>query len=130
MYQQARRPRRSWAKKFHDAFHGAWHGVAGQDSFWVHFAFAGAVVIAAAVLRASLMEWCLLVLCIAVVLAAEMFNSALEHLSRAITDEHNPHVGTGLNVGSAAVLVAAIGASIVGTLVLGYRLGACLGWWS
>ena len=58
----------------------------------------------------SLVEWCLLLLCIAGVLTAEMFNSALESMAKAITGESDPHLGNSLDIGSAAVLVASIGA--------------------
>jgi diacylglycerol kinase len=75
------------------------------------------------------MEWCLLLLCIAVVLVAEMFNSALESMAKAITREIHPHVGNSLDIGSAAVLVASIGAAAVGTLIFSSRLAQILGWW-
>jgi diacylglycerol kinase len=71
----------------------------------------------------------LLVLCIAGVLVAEMFNSALELMAKAITSEENPYLGNSLDIGSAAVLVASIGAAVVGAIVFGHRLGVLLGWW-
>lgn len=121
---------RSWAEKFRDAFRGLKEGVRGQSSFFVHFFMAAAVIAAAVVLEIDdLLQWCILVLCIAVVLTAEMFNSALESLARAITDEMDPHVGRALNIGSAAVLLASIGAAIVGTLIFLNRLGMRLSWW-
>ncbi|MHC4176771.1 MAG: diacylglycerol kinase [Planctomycetota bacterium] len=111
---------RSWPEKFRDAFRGVKEGVRGQSSFFVHFFVAAAVVMTAAVLgMATLIQWCLLLLCITVVLVAEMFNSALESLARAVTDQFDPHVGRALNIGSAAVLIAAIGASIVGVIIFG-----------
>ena len=64
-------------------------------------------------------EWCLLLLCITIVLAAEMFNSALESLAKAVADKPDPHVGRALNIGSAAVLIAAIGAATVGAIIFG-----------
>jgi diacylglycerol kinase len=79
---------------------------------------AAAVVVAAAAVRASLVEWGLLVLCIAVVLAAEMFNTALEHLGRAITREENADIREALDMAAGAVLVVSIGAAVVGVLVL------------
>ena len=122
---QSSRPthtRRSWTDKFIDAFRGFGEGVRGQSSFVVHFAAAAAVLLAAAVLRLAPGEWCLLILCIAMVLAAEMFNSALESLAKAIDDRPNPHVGRALNIASAAVLIAAAGAATVGTIIFARRL--------
>ena len=124
-----RPPERSWVEKFRDAFRGTKMGIRGQSSFFVHFFFAAAVVLAAAVLKTTCVEWCLLVLCITIVLGAEMFNSALEWIARAITDQENAELGRALDIGSAAVLVASIGASIVGTIIFGRYLGAMFGWW-
>jgi diacylglycerol kinase len=75
------------------------------------------------------LDWCILLLCITVVLTAEMFNSALESMARAITGESNPYVGRALDIGSAAVLTAAAGAVAIGLLVFVHRLGERLGWW-
>ena len=101
----------------------------GQSSFFVHFFVAAAVVAAAAVCEWICYEWCLLVLCIAGVMAAEMFNSALESMAKAITGENDPHLGNSLDIAAAAVLVASIGASFVGAIIFGHRAGSLLGWW-
>ena len=122
-------PERSWACKFRDAFRGVNEGVRGQSSFFAHAFIAVAVVAAGAVLGVDLTEWCLLVLCIAAVLTAEMFNSALESMAKAITGQSDPHLGNSLDIGSAAVLLASVGASIVGAIIFGHRLGILLGWW-
>ena len=129
VHEEKRRRKRSWPKKFRDAFRGVRVGVRGQSSFGVHFFFAGAVLVAAGLMRVTLVEWCLLLLCIAIVLTAEMFNSLLESMAKAITDQHNPHLADALDIGSAAVLVASIGASIVGAIIFLRRLGVLLGWW-
>ena len=122
-------PKRSWAHKFRDAFRGVKEGVRGQSSFFVHFLVAVGVAAAGIALRVSTTEWCLLLLCVAGVLTAEMFNSALESMAKAITGESDPHLGNSLDIGSAAVLVASVGASIVGAIIFGHRLGILLGWW-
>ena len=120
---------RSWVCKFRDAFRGVMAGVRGQSSFAVHFFAAAAVVAAGAALRVNVYEWCLLALCIAGVMTAEMFNSALESMAKAITGQSDPHLGNSLDIGSAAVLVASVGAAIVGATVFTHRIGALLGWW-
>lgn len=122
-------PKRTWTKKFLDAFHGAWLGIRGQSSFTVHFVAALLVIVAGIVLQVTRIEWCILALCITIVLSAEMFNSTLELLSKAIDAAENPHLRDGLNIGSAAVLVAAIGASVVGATIFLFRLGHRLNWW-
>ena len=115
------KPQRKWADKFADAFRGLASGVSGQSSFAVHFVIAACVILAGFMLRTSLQEWCLLILCMTIVLAAEMFNSALEALAKAIDIDHNPHLAKALDIASAAVLVSAIGSSLVGAIVLFIR---------
>ena len=110
-------PKRSWPEKFLHAFRGIRLGVRGQSSFAVHIVVGSLVVLAAAVLRADLLQWCILLLCITIVLTAEMFNSALEHLAKAIDRSENQLIATALDIGSAAVLTAALGASAVGGIV-------------
>jgi diacylglycerol kinase len=120
---------RSWAQRFGDAFRGIKAGIRGQSSFFVHFFVAVVVIAAAIVLQVDVYEWCLLLLCIAGVLAAEMFNSSLESMAKAITGEQDPHLGNSLDIAAAAVLLASIGASLVGTIIFTRRLGVMLGWW-
>ncbi len=121
-------PERSWPVKFRDALRGLKAGVRGQSSFFVHFFSAAAVIVAGYVLTLALWEWCALLLCIFGVLTAEMFNSALESMAKAITGESDPHLGNSLDIGSAAVLVASIGAMIVGALIIGHHVAVLLEW--
>lgn len=88
-----------------------------------------AVVAAGYLLGVSMAQWCLLAICIAGVLAAELFNTALEMLARAITREFHADIEDALDTSSAAVLVAACGAAVVGTIILGHQFGCVLGWW-
>ena len=101
----------------------------GQSSFYVHLTMAAAVTVAAVVLRVSLIEWCVLVLCISTVIGAEMFNTAFESVARAITQEYNDDVRNALDIGSGAVLLMAVGAAAVGSTIFVLRLGVWLGWW-
>lgn len=95
----------------------------------MHLSVAAAVVVAAAVLRVSAGEWGLLAVAIAGVLAAEVFNSALESLARAFGPARNPRIRDALDMASAAVLVTAGGAVAVGLAVFGPRLVALFADW-
>ena len=110
-------PPRSWAKKFADAAQGCRAGMRGQNSFVVHLVMAAAVIVAAFLLRLSVAEWGLVLVCITLVLMAELFNSSLEKLARAIDRNENPQLASALDIASGAVLVAAVGAAIVGLVV-------------
>jgi len=114
--------RRSWGEKFGTAFRGLWYGIVGQSSFAVHFAVAFLVIIIAAILGVTETEWCILILSIAVVMTAELINSALEWLAPAITEEYDRYIETALNVASAAVLLASLGAAVIGAIIFGDHL--------
>ena len=88
----------------------------------VHLGVALAVVIVAAILRVSPVEWCLLSGAIGFVLAAEVFNTAIESLARAHDVGRHPRIRDALDMASAAVLVAAVTAAAIGAIVLLPRL--------
>jgi len=94
----------------------AW-ALSSQANLRVHFAAAAVVLIAALVLRFSVIEFVALVLCFTVVVAAELFNTTLEVLIDYAWPEHHPMIGRAKDVAAAAVLVAAAGAAIVGVLL-------------
>ena len=120
---------RTWARKFGDAFRGFKRGVRGESSFSVHFFCAAAVIAAAIALEVGRQQWCLLLLCISAVLSAEMFNTALEWIAKAITRERDERIGAALDMGSAAVLLIAIGAAAVGAVIFIHRIGELAGQW-
>lgn len=126
MRQEYRPAQRTWYQKFRCAFRGLVLGVRGQSSFAVHLAAAGLTVLAAALLQVNRVEWCVLLLCITTVLTAEMFNSALEHLARAVDRTENRHLGSALDIGSAAVLTASLGATVIGVIIFAARATAWL----
>lgn len=111
------------------AFRGAFTAFRLDQSFVEHLASAIPVIAAGFVLRVNLLEWCLLVLCITAVVAAEMFNTAIEQLAKAVHPEHSPLVGTSLDIAAGGVLIASLGAAIVGCAIFGFRLGVLMQWW-
>jgi diacylglycerol kinase len=120
--------RHSLASKFRCAFGGLKRGLYRERNFRIHSGIAALVVLAAAVLRVSVLEWGLLVLCIAAVLAAEMFNTAIESLARAVSSEYHADLKDALDMSSAGVLIAAFGAAIVGAAIFIYRLNLLPHW--
>jgi diacylglycerol kinase len=113
----AKKPPRPWRHKFGDALRGLKLGIRGHSSFSVHFFFAALVVTAAIVLRCGLEQWCLLLGCIGFVLAAELFNSAIETLFRGLDEPTKSRVWPCLDIGAGAVLLASLTAAIIGTAI-------------
>lgn len=119
-------PHRSWYTMFRDAFRGIREGVLGERSFAVHLPVAAAVIAAAVFFQVSAIEWLVLVLCITLVITAELLNSALERMAKAVTQERNVHVGAALDIAAGAVLAASIGAVICGLVIF---LPHAIRWW-
>ena len=107
-----------WGRKFVNAFRGIVVGMQGQNSFVVHLPVALLVVGLAFYLRLDQIRACLLLLCIGTVLTAELFNSSMEKMAKAVSSEFDPHLRDALDISSGAVLVAAIFASLVGAAIL------------
>ena len=125
-----KRPRRPWTQKFRDAVRGLKLGIRGHSSFFVHF-FAAALVAAIAIaLGCSFDEWCMLLLCIGLVLTAELVNSAIEVLHRGLDAETRERNWQALDIAAGAVLMASLTAAVVGALIFGNRLLHLLGWLS
>lgn len=118
-----------WSRKFKNAFRGLRVGIHDQSSFCVHLAMIPLVILVGTFLRVSPLEWCVLLLCIGTVLSAELFNSAFESCAKAITRDFDDNIRDSLDIASAAVLVPAIMAAIVGLCIFAFRFGLWLGWW-
>ena len=118
-------PKRSWLRKFGDAFRGLFHAVSTEWSFAAHLPAAAAVALAAW-LGIEPVEWCLVVLAIGGVIAAEVFNTSVESLARALDHGPDQRIKDALDTASAAVLVAVGTAILVGLLIFGPRLFAVL----
>ncbi len=113
-------PKRGWYKKFAHAFVGLFDGIDGQRSFIIHLPVALLVILLAAFFGISLERWCLLLICIAMVISAELFNSGIELLCKSISSEYDENIRRALNIASGAVLVLSIFAALIGSLILGW----------
>lgn len=72
-------------------------------------------------------EWLWLLLAMVLVWMAEAFNTALEFLADAVTREQHPLIRQAKDVAAGAVLIAALGAAVIGTLVFGPHVLLWLG---
>lgn len=117
---------RSWWRMFTDAVRGVKVAFRSEINFFVHLFIAVIAGVAGGIVRMTDERWCIYILCVAVVLSAELFNTAIERLARAVTREEHPEVRDALDVASGAVLVAALGAAVVGVLMIGWPFVAQL----
>lgn len=117
---------KAWACRFGYALRGVRIALVSESNFWVYGLFLAATVGAGAWLEISAERWCLVVLSSATVIVAEMFNTAIEHLAKAVTRERRPEIRDALDVASGAVLLASIGAATVGVIAVAWPLVARL----
>jgi diacylglycerol kinase (ATP) len=68
------------------------------------------------------MEWCWMTLAIIGVWLAEALNTAIEFLTDLVSPEFHPLAGKAKDVAAGAVLIAAIGAGVIGMFVFGPHL--------
>jgi diacylglycerol kinase (ATP) len=102
---------------FHYAFAGIMYAVRTQPNMRVHLVIAALVLLATLVLRIERIYIIAVVLTIVVVLALELLNTAIEAVVDLLTVAHHPLAKTAKDAAAGAVLVATIGAVIVGYLV-------------
>ena len=117
---------RIWIQKFRVAVNGIGYAFVDQVSFWIHVP-CGVIVISLAVwLHAKPWQWAAVILAIGIVLVAEMLNSAVELLVKAIHPDQHPLIGRALDVSAGAVLIAALTATGIGIAALGPDLYAVI----
>lgn len=101
------------------AFEGWGHVLRSQPNAWIHAAITVVVFALAFWLRLSRIELAILLLTTMIVWIAEFVNTALEAAVDMSMPEYHPLAKTAKDVAAAAVLVGALGAVIVGLLILG-----------
>lgn len=110
-------PRHTLPCAFACAFAGIWTLLRGERNPRIQLVVGAIVVAAGAWLGLTPTEWCLIVICIAGVLAAETLNSAVERAVDHTSLERHPLARQAKDLGAAAVLIVVIGAAIVGVIV-------------
>ncbi len=93
-----------------------------QHNAWIHAAVTVAVTAIGFWLDLGATEWCWIVLAMMAVWTAEGLNTAIELLSDAVSTDPNPLIGRAKDVAAGAVLISALGAFVIGLLILGPRL--------
>jgi diacylglycerol kinase len=114
-----RRSLRRRIKSFKYAFAGWGHVLRTQPNAWIHALIATAVILLAIWLRLPRRDWAILILTFMVVWMAEFTNTALETLVDMLMPEPHPLAKVAKDVAAATVLVGALGAIVIGLLILG-----------
>ena len=103
------------------SFGFAWAGLKllffKERNFTIQFFWGIAVLVLGFLFQISNSEWFVIIISIIVVLAMEIFNSALETLADTITEEENSKIKRAKDLAAGAVLLTAIGAAVIGTMI-------------
>ncbi|MFC2967200.1 diacylglycerol kinase family protein [Acidimangrovimonas pyrenivorans] len=91
--------------------------LARQPNAQIHLAATFVVVFAGLALGVGARDWIVLVFAIALVLAAEAINTALERVVDLASPDWSPLARDAKDVAAAGVLICAIGAAVIGCVV-------------
>lgn len=89
-----------------------------QANARLHLAATLVVSITGLAIKLTTEQWGLLILAITLVWIAEAINTALENMADALYPAHHPMIGRAKDVAAAGVLLSAIGAVLIGVLIL------------
>ncbi|REJ83524.1 MAG: diacylglycerol kinase family protein [Bacteroidetes bacterium] len=88
-----------------------------QFNFRVHLIISIIVFIFSWYFRVTLIEWCVLLLCIGSVLTAELVNTSIEQNTDLVTREQNELAKNTKDIAAAAVLTVSVVSAIIGIII-------------
>ena len=104
-------------KSFGYAFTGIYDLLRSEPNTRIHLLATVCALIAGILLRISKTEWCIILVVIALVWAAEAFNTAIEKLTDHLFPEYHETARFTKDVAAGAVLVCAIAALVCGLII-------------
>ncbi|MBN2213787.1 MAG: diacylglycerol kinase family protein [Bacteroidales bacterium] len=104
-------------KSFRYAFRGLSFLLKKEHHIRVHTFIAAITVILGFIIKISLIEWLIIILCTGMVLMAEAINSAIEKLVDMVSPRQDFRAGLIKDLTASGVLLAAIAAAIIGSII-------------
>lgn len=112
-----------FAGTFKNSFKGIRLALKSERNIRIHFAIALLVMTGGIVLKFTPMEYCILLIAIAIVIIAEMVNSAIEFSLDAIFhNRYSKLVGMAKDIAAGAVMVATFISISIGVLLFGSQI--------
>ncbi len=88
-----------------------------ERNFKLHIGSTVLVLILGFYFQINAIEWCIILLCIGSILAAEVLNTAIEKIVDFISPQYNKKAGMIKDLAAAAVLILSIVAAIIGVII-------------
>lgn len=108
-------------RKLKDSFRYAMEGIVttakNERNMKIHLTVLCMVLLAGMILKISRGEWVVCVILFALVLAGELFNTAIEAVVDMVMPEENRLAKQAKDAAAGAVLVLAAGAAVIGVLI-------------
>ncbi|MFI3281186.1 MAG: diacylglycerol kinase family protein [Rikenellaceae bacterium] len=118
-------------RKRANSFRYAWQGIVAlvrdEHNARIHLFAAVAAIVVGFALQISSMEWIAIVGCIAIVIATEAMNSAVEALCDKVSPEKHELIKKSKDCGAAAALIVSIAAAIIGCVIFVPKLLVVVG---
>src|SRR5688572_23488826 len=96
---------KTFYKSFGYALKGILTGVYSERNLKVQFVISVLVLAAGFYFHISSTEWCIILMCIGLVLGSELMNTAIEKLVDLVTDEWTPAAGKIKDMAAGTVLI-------------------------
>ncbi|WP_025719782.1 diacylglycerol kinase family protein [Paenibacillus sp. 1-18] len=112
--------RQPWRMTFRYAAEGVIYALRTQINMRIHVVVALLVIVAGLCLRISRLDWLFVCVAMALVIVAELINTAVEAAVDLISPDIHPLAKTAKDTAAGAVLLAAVFAVIIGIFVF-YR---------
>lgn len=106
-----------FVRGFGYAYSGLLHTFKTELNFRVHFFAAIVVLFFGLFLGISVFEWLWTFVAIALVMAAELFNTAIEALANSVSLSFDPFIRKAKDAAAAAVLLVSVFAFLVGVFI-------------
>lgn len=102
---------------FRYAFEGLLHAFRKERNLKIHTVMAFFVIVAGIFFRLSLFEWCFIIFAIGAMMAAELFNTAIERTVDLVSEEYHPLAKQAKDIAAAACLIFAVAAALIGMFI-------------
>lgn len=102
---------------FRYAFRGIGTVIKSEINMQIHLVVALLVIVAGLVLNISVIEWLLCLICFALVLGAEMLNTAIEKAVDLASPDYHELAGKAKDIAAGAVLIVSILVAVVGLII-------------
>jgi len=113
---------RKWLNSAGHAIRGIKFLIGTERNFRIELVFALAAILLSIWLQISVLEWCIILLCIGGVLSAEAINSAIERMADFQSREQHPDIKMIKDISAGAVLIVAILSGMIGLIIFGQKI--------